>query len=538
VTHRQLGLRIAFVVAAVVAVALAVVTRPGKSDVPASLSVRDAAQADAPRPVRARSAPAETTPEPPPETPPRPRMTEVVATVVKADGSPAAGATVFLVERSEFWCEPLLPCRPASFRAECDATGSARLTVPAGADVWAMAWCGDEAGSSGRVAEGSAGSAVNLELEPASPLRGRVVAKDGSGAAGATVTRVLERFEDHAFLDTTTRPDGTFEFPPVSSSGGMAFSSGTLIVRARGFPVLTWESRLNEIQGEGVRIELPSGPMLRGRLVTTAGAPVAQFLVKYADGRARTDTGGDGRFDLPLVGADGDVLATWFLLTWGHPTGRRVAWSKIPAAPHVLGRFGERGGDIDLGDVVLEAGSPIRGVVVDGEGSPVPGAQLQFDLAGETLGWVYAGREDGRFESPALSSEEHDVSVDDGFSRMGWVGRTTKLRLRGGAADVRIVLAGGRAVVMRFADARTHAAIPASDLGTFRVTGTRRGGMETFDSSDRGWNLDAVRVALPCEGAWDLTVEAPGYEPVTVEGVDVRADRDAAVKVPLTKRAN
>jgi hypothetical protein len=114
---------------------------------------------------------------------------------------------------------------------------------------------------------------------------------------------------------------------------------------------------------------------------------------------------------------------------------------------------------IDLGDLTLEPGFPLRILVEDEDGAPVPWASLSIDQAG----WGYRehGRtgKDGSFTTPALAPDR--VQVDVGAR--GFLPGEGALALREGGPPLRIVLRRGIRLRVVVLDAEGHR-VPGAEL--------------------------------------------------------------------------
>lgn len=120
-------------------------------------------------------------------------------------------------------------------------------------------------------------------------------------------------------------------------------------------------------------ITLAPGAVVRGRAVDTAGRPVARVRVRALDSRMHVQhadvneyvTEVDGLFILKGISRRTQPEYKTFAIELLHEQSV-IRFVDVP-----IGQ-----GDVDLGDVVLEAGASIEGFVVDAAGSPVPGARI------------------------------------------------------------------------------------------------------------------------------------------------------------------
>ena len=82
----------------------------------------------------------------------------------------------------------------------------------------------------------------------------------------------------------------------------------------------------------------------------------------------------------------------------------------LGAAAKYLGRFRGDGGDIDLGDVSVPVGRPVKGVVVDLEEKPVRAGDVGLWLAGVQVGATQTD-DAGKFEFDAVGDDPHVVQA-------------------------------------------------------------------------------------------------------------------------------
>lgn len=514
----------------------------------------DTARAAPPRkpPARKRGVPDETTTSPATDVSkpggtqtqaPAPRETPKPheLRVVRADGTPAAGVQVVWPQRS-LWSEWPGPTMWALRKT--DAEG--RAQVPGGEGPLYVR-LGSEAGWSYR-----AGSVVPLPdvvLKPGLVVRGRAIDSLSCPVPGANVR--AEMFPPGAgasiVVETTSDADGAFELPPLpfdERENGrqdieiVAYADGLV-------PGSASTTRTDAPKGPVV-VTLYRGAALRGRLVRSDGKALSPVRVLLAGTHLAAFPGEDGRFELRLPAAGGDVIVQGGLQATSESVLRPAAGTFVAARR--LGAFRGDAGDRDLGDVVVDGGRPLRGVVVLlksepfwekafpravalMDGGPVADARVTAVLAGTEILSVTTDAT-GAFEMP-LSDDAHDLVVHERTSnRFG--GPPAVEGVRGGGPDVRIVR-GRMGVRVRLRDENgAKAEFAEVSLGA-QIRGEKWSvGWPTPD----GWRLprSEARIQVPTEGAWDVTVHAPGFEDVTLESVDVRTDRDAEIDVRLKKK--
>jgi hypothetical protein len=402
-----------------------------------------------------------------------------------------------------------------------------------------------------------AGSVIPLpdvHLKPGVVVRGRTVDSDLIAVPGADVR--AEMFPPGAgasiVVGTTSDAQGDFELPPL--------------------PFDEWENGRQDIEivayAEGLvpgsatttRTDAPKGPIvltlyrgaaLRGRLVTPDGSPFPRGRVLLAGTHLAAFPEEDGRFALRLPAQGGEVIVHDNLTGTSDAEFRPARGTWIAARR--LGNFRGDAGDRDLGDVVVDGGKPVRGVValMKAEpwwdksyplavalmnGGPVADARVTVVLAGTEVLSVTTDAQ-GAFELP-LSGDEHDLVVNERSSnRFG--GPPAVEGVRGGDPDLRIVR-GRMGIRVRLRDENgARLEVLGAHLNAALHAPGRTSGV-SYVSSESPLPRHEVRVQVPAEGAYDLLVSAvaAGFEAVRIESVDVRRDSDAEIDARLKKKAN
>jgi hypothetical protein len=250
-------------------------------------------------------------------------------------------------------------------------------------------------------------------------LAGRVVDQEGEGVVGAEIRLELDAgFRARFDVDlgdsitqqwsTVSGSDGWFGFDSVPS-----MPEAVMIVEESTFRPYTQtapESSQTNIQIVLNAIRQGDGFLL-GRVVKSDGVPATGALV--AIGSARDVAASDGRFQLDLGRAEGDLLIA-------------VLAGYQPAELHRTGQAPSPQGwpdgiELVLGSLALE----IQGQAVFEDGSPVPGARLSV-LDPSYFGWVEQGHGDARYSRHAsvevlatkVSSEDpYGAAIADGAGR-------------------------------------------------------------------------------------------------------------------------
>jgi len=454
-------------------------------------------------------------------------------TVTRADGSPAAGATVEVQVQGSFGQPP--PAPPAPATKTSDASGTAAFDFgPRVADVACrlVAWSGDDAATDVVWATFDAWTQAVLRLAPGLVARGRVLDDEGRPVAAAVVTLQATHPEMStesrivgARVAATTALDGSFTLPALPSSE-MLHAVTNIDVAATGFDPssaqdLRWK-RADDV-AKPLEFRLVPSVHVRGRCVNAGGASLADVRVELVQTSTTTSarSGSDGRFDLPGLRREG---------------GAFVASSPLFAATRVAAISG-RAADVDLGDVVLREGGVVRGVVVDGAGSPVIGASLTLWRATSVAGGGYTDA-DGRFVLEHVGDGDHEVVVSERDPPRWLTPVMAKIEgVRAGGAELRVVLDSGRLLRLQFTDDATKEPVVVHSVkAQWRASGSRDSPeARTFDASARSPGWKAIRIELSSAGHYDVDVDVPGFETAKLSAIDVSADRESIVDVPLRR---
>lgn len=249
-------------------------------------------------------------------------------------------------------------------------------------------------------------------------LTGRILGKDGSTVAGATVS-YGSMFPGQTPPSTTSDAEGRFELPATAWAQAGAQLQVLAYSSSEGVgSVWAQLPQKNEARAKPVDVRLSGGGSLDGTVKDGAGVGVAGAAVSIAmdwdamqrqaqaqggrgvdwmalnalqdpkvSGRLTAVTDEQGRFAIAGVpAAMYQLSALWGALQATHPEAVEVA---ARGTAHV--------------DLVLGEGLTIEGVVLDGEDRPVPGATIYAQAAQQRAGMVQTwpnarSQSDGRFE--------------------------------------------------------------------------------------------------------------------------------------------
>jgi hypothetical protein len=477
-------------------------------------------------------------------TPPEPHDAEKIELDVAVFGSgglPAPGATVLLLNPFAQHLETGGGAELA--RATADGTGHAKFAAT-GRMVRAYATLGREAGASDKFRPSETKTKVAVRMSSAIPVKGRVVESGGRPVAGASVRFMASPWFDDPFglmVEGATNKDGTFELPavPASAFESMRDGAATIEARATGWPSSSVTVTAESLGAGDVVVTLERGAFVRGRFVQPNGAPVAFEEVRLVDGRSVVRSGLDGTFELPLPRVGGAVIARAVpaqsdVATEGGLSSRSAAplgWG----AAKLLGRFRGDRGDVDLGDVRLSAGQPVKGVVVDLDEKPVAAGDVRLFLAGLPIASVQTD-DAGKFEIEGVGEDDHLLTATEPPGPNAWSGQrhASVDGVRGGATDLRVRITGARSVLVKFlalAD-NSPVVVPEARIRADAVGATPK----SYGWSWAGAGISTVRFEVEHAGTYTATVELPEYEPATTEPFEVSADREVRINVFFRKK--
>jgi hypothetical protein len=293
-----------------------------------------------------------------------------VGRVVTPDGRPAPGVTVVVATTAS--------------ESRSDAEGSFQLDVEEGRTVRLEAHHSDIGFASAEVRAPAAG--VTLHLESGAGLEVRVLS-EGRPLPEAAITVQQRGGEGTLFrADRSTDTTGVLRF--------LGLPTGTLSVEAL-LPMTGAHASLvveaREAEVTPVTLLLPAVGVVRGTVVTRAGAPVAGALVGVEEAEGLpAQTAEDGSFELK-----------------GLPTGREFHLSartaELSLDVPVSARAGQTGVRLVVRDRAL-----YRGRVVGPSGAPLPA----FSIDGRAF-----QAEDGRFATP-LDARDGQLEVRVGAPGM------------------------------------------------------------------------------------------------------------------------
>lgn len=475
--------------------------------------------------------------KPRPDAVPKPTLKFDVE-VQDGGGRPAPGAFVALLD--PFALRTGGAAKPVELtRRRADDKGHAVFEAVA-RTVRVLAWLGYESGTSEKVRISDVNGHLTVRMSAGIAVRGHVVDGDGSPVAGAAVRFVAVPWDGDPFgfaIGGDTVEDGTFELPlvPAASLDAVPPGGAAVEARAKGYPMTRVPVSSAVLRNGDLEVRLERGGFLRGRLVASSGEALPGRVVRTVDERSSARSGGDGRFELPMPRDGGRVLVM--------PPGAGGQVPQIPDAPVVgyLFRGAAKslgfiaGGDVDLGDIVMPDGHPVKGAVVDLEEKPMKAADVALYLEGQPIASTQTD-DLGKFVFEDVGDDLHVLQAVEAPGDNSWAGRrhTSVDGVKGGAADLHVVLTGALSVVVKFQSAADRSAVVVPEV-------TLRAAASGATPKEYGWTwagtrIDSVRFEVEHAGSYDVTVELPGYLPATAEDVLVSPDREVSISVLFEKK--
>ncbi len=358
----------------------------------------------------------------------RPGTTLTVSVIDAATRKPIAGATVLRLDAEE---PPLTT--DAGGKAVLRGLDDRWVSVHASAPGY-----GPSTGTKG-VGQGDQGTALEIALSKGAPVSGRVVDEQGQAIAGARVWAMdaANAWEGGAGerLAETSGKDGSFTIPALAAGSYLLFAKDELHAPAVTPPV----SVSGEVPTTGVEIVMRAAAVVAGVVVDLGGVPVPYATVRLSSKIQSAD--------MVYRQAAADDRGTFEIKGLPRTTLRARAEGEEASSAAV---------DLDLAvtpvkrdlRLVLDRNGTIAGIVVDGDGEPVPEATVSAypDFLAAEVDWVMASKATattdggGRFTLKGLDDGDYRVwAARDGGGTRRSSGREG-VATRTGATDVRLVL--------------------------------------------------------------------------------------------------
>lgn len=418
----------------------------------------------------------------------------LTATVVDRAGKPVAGADVELRTLD-------------NQTAQTDAAGQARFETVATGRFDVVASAAGFAPSMALATVGTGPAEVSLTLSPGAAVSGRVVDERGQGVAGA---RVVYSGASDWGVQADERKDGVLSGPDGAWSIA-ALGAGSFRFVARHEQFAPGTSAIVTLDGRtattGVEIKLTVGATVAGKVVDSAGAPVASARVRIAVA-TRSMIGSEPR---QVYSADDGTF-----IVRGLPKKPLEAVALAESGSSRTTELDASAGDIKDAILTVDQTGTIAGVVVDKAGEPIEGAQvvavpdfrsgstadpMQFRLRGFAPELTDSG---GHFNLTGLAPGKYLVRASRNQTMRGRMGSFDGVSAETGATNLRIVLPADGSITGKVAFADGTVPTPFTVGVGFSS--------ELVSSKDGSFTLDQL-----APQKYQVQVRGPDFDERTVE---------------------
>jgi protocatechuate 3,4-dioxygenase beta subunit len=355
-----------------------------------------------------------------------------------------------------------------------------------------------------------------IELARARELRGVVVDRTERPVAGAEVVLEDQDFFRVTRASTAARTDEAGAFHLAVP---LATPSTTLVVRHPDFATLRHELGEAELVAGSARLVLGPGWLATGWVLDGESRGIAGARVELAEfgGQERppwqeepaaghAGTGDDGRFAFERVAS-------------GRYTLRVEREGYAPAlVPGV--EVADGSGETELGTITLQPGVVVEGVVLGPERTPIADVELRLGGGRQAPARSAWSDVEGRF---AFADLAPGTELEVRARREGWVESRKSVAVRADATPLEIVMQPGLVLEGVVVDADGAEIAEATLRLVPSAPGTAVFGMggRAHSAADGTFSMDGLAA-----GTYRLFAGAPGFQPATLEGMELRAEED------------
>lgn len=378
--------------------------------------------------------------------------------------------------------------------AIADGSGRYAIDVPSGI-WWKVHGRSDRAVGVPEPFQATAATSRDLELQPVSTIRGRVVDSRGASVSGATVNLEIEHgaralLESSMSLSAETERDGRFELPSLPGAVTLRASRGM----AQGLTQATVAD-----QPIDVVVRLDDPVTVTGTVVDPKGDGVPGVSITALSTLAAGGINEKQRFDTNAIGQFELTMPAGYIRLEARGAGMRApTWVELLAS-------GQR---LDNVKLTLAAEQSLRGKIVTPDGLAVVGAEVRLISASS-----YDDRtaSDGTFEVRVPEVVSYLVKVKHSGGTLyrrvdAWnvAGEESFVLQPYGTLEIKAQNAGGDVTLA------IDAFVPADGSGA----------RAPAEASYKG---PAAGVVVPMiePGTYDFTVSSPGMKPIPLRGVVV-----------------
>jgi protocatechuate 3,4-dioxygenase beta subunit len=404
-------------------------------------------------------------------------------TVLRPDGQPVPGLRLRALSVEAFGLGAGVAWRPAQSEGITDPAGN--LTLPQGGNG-KLSFVALAPGAPDRFVEAIDGTLHTLRLTWKEPRIVEVRGQDGKALPGLLVRWNLMPFG-------LTGSDGRLALPAATSGATLRLED------ASGFLA---EVPVPPEEKGTIAVRLPAGRTVAGRVLDAATRKPLPGALVWSDGHRAVRADVEGRFRIQAFSGAATVDAA--------------------AAGHLPSSAEARPGDGQPLTFALPPATALDGVVTDGSGRPVAGAEVQARSASsrfrdETPEISARSGADGRFHLASLAiGQMYEVAA----TRAGFAAATLSVEAvpAGKSVPLRIVLRHGSSVAGRIMDREGR---PVAGAELILHPASRRGQSWEGETTARSDSAGRFELGDLGPGRFDLQATHHGFAPTTVHGVEI-----------------